>query len=98
MNGNVYNIGSTMRVTIEDLARRIIERTGSSSPIKFIPYEEVYGEGYEDMRHREPCLKRIQAAIGYAPKTSLDEIIDSVIAYIRPRIQQESTRNRPANP
>lgn len=98
VNGNVYNIGSTMRVTIEDLARRIIERTGSSSPIKFIPYEEVYGEGYEDMRHREPCLKRIQAAIGYAPKTSLDEIIDSVIAYIRPRIQQESTRNRPANP
>ena len=81
--GEVYNVGSKMRATIEELAQKIIEKTGSSSEITFIPYDQAYGKGYEDMRHREPCLEKINAAIGYEPKHSLDQILDDVIAEIR---------------
>jgi len=86
VNGQVYNIGSTDRVTIEALAQQVIQRSGSRSEIRYIPYGDVYGPGYEDMRHRAPCLKKIAAAIGYAPKTSLDEILDAVIMDLRARM------------
>lgn len=86
VNGEVYNIGSATRVSMEDLAKKIIGRMGSRSTLKYIPYEEAYGQGYEDMRHREPCLDKIQKAIGYVPKTSLDEIIDAVAADMRAKI------------
>lgn len=83
LNGDVFNVGSDYRVSIEDLARKIIERTGSKSELRFVPYTEAYGPGYEDMRHRAPCLAKIHAAIGYKPTTSLDQILDSVAAAIR---------------
>ena len=83
VNGQVYNIGNDQPVTIEALAQKIIERTKSSSTIKFIPYEEAYGYGYEDMRHRAPSLDKIKNAIGYQPVTSLDSILDHVIEDIR---------------
>lgn len=85
VNGEVFNIGSNEPVSIEDLARRIIARTGSESDIRYVPYSEAFGAGYEDMRHRAPCLSKIQAAIGYAPTTDLDAILDQVIASIRDR-------------
>lgn len=85
VNGNVFNIGSNHPVTIEDLAARIIERCGSSSTVRYVPYEDAFGPGYEDMRHRAPCLKKIQAAIGYAPSADLDEILDAVIEDLRSR-------------
>jgi len=84
-NGDVFNIGSDHPVTIEDLARRIIARAGSRSEIQYVPYTEAFGPGYEDMRHRAPCLKKIRAAIGYEPTTGLDAILDSVIADLRGR-------------
>ena len=86
--GQVLNVGSQERVTVEDLARRVIARTGSSSTIRYIPYSQAFGPGYEDMRHRAPSLDKIRALTGYTPKTSLDEIIDSVIAYIREQLQR----------
>lgn len=89
VNGEIFNIGSRSKVTIEELAKRIITKTGSTSQLEYIPYDKAYGEGYEDMRHREPCLDKIHAAIGYEPKTSLDEIIDNVIAYMKPRLAAE---------
>ncbi|GMU91710.1 MAG: epimerase [Candidatus Hydrogenedentota bacterium] len=85
INGEIFNIGSTDRITIDDLARRVVERVGSSSPIQHVPYEKAYGPGYEDMRHRAPSLDKIRAAIGYAPTTSLDTILDAVIADMRAR-------------
>lgn len=85
VNGEVFNIGSNEPVSIEALARRIIARTGSASEIRYVPYSEAFGAGYEDMRHRAPCLSKIQAAIGYAPTTGLDAILDQVIASIRAR-------------
>ncbi len=87
VHGEVYNIGSTQSVTIKDLAQKIIERTQSNSTIQYVPYEEAYGPGYEDMRHRAPCLDKINAAIGYAPKTGLDEILDSIIEAARRRLK-----------
>ncbi|MCC6797212.1 MAG: GDP-mannose 4,6-dehydratase [Candidatus Hydrogenedentes bacterium] len=79
INGEIFNIGNTERITIADLAERIIALTGSKSKVHFIPYDQAYGPGYEDMRHRAPSLDRIRAAIGYDPKTSLDQILKSVI-------------------
>lgn len=85
--GEVFNIGSRRRVSMEDLARMVIERSGSSSEIKYVPYEEAYGEGYEDMRHREPCLDKIHRVIGYEAKTSLEEILDAVITQMGGELQ-----------
>jgi UDP-glucose 4-epimerase len=85
VNGEVFNIGSNHPVSIEALAQRIIERSESASTIQYIPYSEAYGAGYEDMRHRAPCLDKISRAIGYAPATDLDQILDTVIASIRAR-------------
>jgi UDP-glucose 4-epimerase len=87
-NGEIYNIGSNQRVTIEELARRVIELTGSRSTLRYVPYEQAYGPGYEDMRHRAPCLDKIGAAIGYTPSTSLDQILDVVIASVREQIRR----------
>jgi len=87
--GDVYNIGNDQRVTIEELAQRIIERTGSKSQIRYVPYDAAYGPGYDDMRHRRPSLKKIREAIGYEPKTSLDAILDAVIADIRGRLDAD---------
>ncbi len=87
-NGEIYNLGSNQRVTIEELARRVIERTGSKSTLHYVPYEQAYGPGYEDMRHRAPCLDKIGAAIGYKPATSLDQILDTVIASVREQVHR----------
>lgn len=83
VNGAVFNIGSQQRVTMEALAQRIIALTGSASGIRFVPYDAAYGPGYEDMRHRAPCLEKIEAAIGYKPKTTLDDILAAVIECVR---------------
>ncbi len=83
--GDVFNIGSTHPTTIDELARLVVERVGCTSEVVHIPYEEAYGPGYEDMLHRQPSLKKTRAAIGYDPKTSLEEILDSVIEDLRDR-------------
>lgn len=85
VNGDVFNIGNDYSISIEDLAHRIIERCGSTSEIQFVPYSDAYGIGYEDMRNRAPCLKKIKNAIGYAPTTPLDTILDRVIEDLRGR-------------
>jgi len=83
INGEIFNVGSTQRITIGELAGQVVKQTGSRSPIVCVPYDEAYGPGYEDMRHRAPCLDKIRAAIGYEPKTTLTEILDAVIAEMR---------------
>ncbi len=86
ISGEIFNLGNTERIAIVDLAKRVIERTGSSSAIQFVEYEQAYGPGYEDMRHRAPSLDKIRAAIGFEPRTSLDVILDSVAEDMRRRI------------
>ncbi len=77
--GRVYNIGATEEISIEDLAKTIIEMTGSRSEMRYISYEEAYGKPFDDMMRRVPCLERIQQTVGYQPKTTLREILQSVI-------------------
>ena len=79
--GQVYNIGSTTEITIEQLAERIKSLTGSNSEIVRIPYEEAYEGGFEDMQRRVPDIGKINRLIGYQPAHSLDQILNSVIDY-----------------
>ena len=77
--GQVFNVGNTEEVTIRELAERIRAKTGSSSQIVTIPYDEAYEAGFEDMPRRVPDLTKIHNAIGYVPKVQLDEIIERVV-------------------
>ena len=82
--GNVYNIGSNEEISIEQLANKIIEMTGSKSSKQYIPIEVAYGMPIEDMMRRVPSLERINEAIGWRPKTSLDETLRVIIESHRP--------------
>jgi len=76
--GNVFNVGSTEEVEIDELARRIIAMTGSASEICLTSYDEAYGEGFEDMLRRIPDISKVRALIGWAPERSLADIIGEV--------------------
>lgn len=81
--GRVYNLGSTERISIRALAKRILELTGSASRIETIRYEDAFEEGFEDMLHRVPCVKRFEEATGLRRARSLDEILKGVIDFYR---------------
>ena len=81
--GEVYNVGSTEEITIRQLAERVRKLTESSSDIVHIPYEQAYGDGFEDMPRRVPDISKIHSLIGYKPRKSLDQILEGVIAYFR---------------
>jgi UDP-glucose 4-epimerase len=83
ISGEVFNVGSTDRIRIVDLAQRILELTGSSSELTFVPYDQVYGLGIEDTLHREPAITKIGEAIGWRPEQSLDTILEDVIEHCR---------------
>jgi len=76
--GQVVNLGNDEEVTIKELAERAIELTGSKSEIRYIPYEDVYGDGFEDMQRRVPSLEKARRLIGYQPTHSLTDIINDV--------------------
>lgn len=76
--GQVINLGNNEEVSILGLAERAIEITGSKSEIRYIPYEEAYGDGFEDMRRRVPGLEKAKELIGYQPTRSLSDIINDV--------------------
>ncbi|HET6709584.1 NAD-dependent epimerase/dehydratase family protein [Amycolatopsis sp.] len=78
--GKVFNLGSTEQTTISQLAERVIAATGSASTISKVPYEEAYGDGYEDMQRRIPDCTRANRQIGFAPSRTLDDIIAAVVA------------------
>ena len=81
--GEVFNIGSSEEVTIRTLAERVRTLAGSQSEIICVPYEQAYGEGFEDMPRRVPDISKIGSLIGYRPTRSLDQILESVIAFFR---------------
>ncbi len=84
--GQVFNIGNTEEITISDLAERVIALTGSASTIQYVPYDEAYAPGFEDMQRRVPSLEKITRLIGYKPRHSLDDILQRVIAYEKDRL------------
>jgi UDP-glucose 4-epimerase len=87
--GEVFNVGSTEEVTVMELAQRVIAAARSSSEIHLVPYEQVYGEGFEDMRRRVPNTARIRDLVGWKPRHSLDQIISEAIAETRRQSAEE---------
>jgi UDP-glucose 4-epimerase len=83
ISGEIFNVGSTERVTINELARRVVTITGSSSQFVSVPYNEVYGQGIEDMLHRQPAIEKVNEAIGWEPTRTLEEILGDVVQYVR---------------
>jgi UDP-glucose 4-epimerase len=81
--GQVVNIGNTHEITMADLAKRVRKLSGSDSAIKYVPYDEAYESGFEDMPRRVPDLSRIEGLIGYKPIHTLDDILTQVIDYFR---------------
>ncbi|MFH1312607.1 MAG: GDP-mannose 4,6-dehydratase [Candidatus Eisenbacteria bacterium] len=81
--GQILNLGGNVEVTIDDLARKVKDLANSSSPIEHIPYDRAYGKGFEDMMRRVPDLTRIRSLIGYEPRSSLDDIVNSVIKHLK---------------
>ena len=79
--GQVYNIGSTEEISIFKLAEKVKELTNSDSEIVFIPYDEAYEEGFEDMPRRIPDTSKIKRLVGFEPKMTLEGILHSVISY-----------------
>jgi UDP-glucose 4-epimerase len=79
--GQVYNIGSTEEISIVKLAEKVKELTNSDSEIVFVPYDEAYEEGFEDMPRRVPDTSKIKQLVGFQPKMKLDGILQSVIDY-----------------
>jgi UDP-glucose 4-epimerase len=73
--GEVFNIGSEAEITIRGLATRVRELVGSEAAIKYVPYDEAYEEGFEDMQRRVPDITKIRAALGWEPTKSLDDIV-----------------------
>jgi UDP-glucose 4-epimerase len=83
--GQVFNIGGDEEITIAELAQRVKRIVGGDSEIIYVPYDEAYEEGFEDMPRRTPDLSRIQQVIGYRPTTGIDQIIERVVEYYRTR-------------
>ncbi len=81
--GGVFNIGNTDEVSIRELAERVKTLSGSQSSIQYVPYDEAYEAGFEDMPRRVPDISKIRSLIGYEPKLELNAIIKTVIEHIR---------------
>jgi UDP-glucose 4-epimerase len=79
--GLSFNVGSSTPVAIVELARLVIERTGSSSGIVLVPYEQAYGEGFEELGRRRPDTTALRNLTGWQPRYTIEDAIDDVIAY-----------------
>ncbi len=88
--GQVVNLGNAEEVSIKGLAEKAISMTGSASEIRYIPYDEAYGEGFEDMQRRVPSLEKAKRLIGYQPTRTLDDIINDVAEQFHQEIKFEA--------
>jgi UDP-glucose 4-epimerase len=81
--GHVFNVGSRNSIAINSLAEMIKRETGSGSTVSHTPYNEAYGEGFEDIRHRVPDISKLKQYTGYEPDTSLEKVVCDVISHSR---------------
>ncbi len=81
--GEVVNVGNDHEISIEGLARMVKERTGSPSPMEYIPYDQAYEPGFEDMLRRVPSVEKLESLTGFRPRTPLPEIVDRVVSFAR---------------
>ena len=79
--GQVFNVGNNQQITIMELAKKVIELTGSSSTIEKIAYEKAYPEGFEDMQRRVPDISKIKQVLGWSPEINLEQIIKDIAAF-----------------
>jgi UDP-glucose 4-epimerase len=87
--GQIFNVGSTERISIENLAKKIKQMTNSQSEIVYIPYDKAYAEGFEDMLHRMPDVSKLQQYTSFVPKTPLDTTLKEVIESLRSEDEYE---------
>jgi UDP-glucose 4-epimerase len=83
--GDIFNIGGDGEITMNELAARVKSITNSSSPIRHIPYQEAYEQGFEDMERRVPDIAKIKKLIGYKNTYDLDKILAKIVEYERTR-------------
>jgi UDP-glucose 4-epimerase len=86
--GTAFNIGRSTEITILELAETVIERTGSSSDIRMVPYSEAYGEGFEELGRRCPDTSALEQMTGWRSTLGVEDAIDDVAAFERLRIRQ----------
>ena len=86
--GQAFNIGNEHEITIMELAELVKDRVGSVSEIVVVPYDEAYGEGFEDMERRQPDIGKIRGLLGWEPERSMDQIIDDVVAYYGSKVRR----------
>jgi UDP-glucose 4-epimerase len=79
--GQVFNVGNNQQISIEGLAQKIIEITGSKSKIVKVPYSQAYPEGFEDMQRRVPDISKIRNVLGWSPQKGLDQIIKDIVSF-----------------
>jgi UDP-glucose 4-epimerase len=79
--GEVFNVGNNQQISIMELAKKVIEITGSTSSIEKIAYEKAYPEGFEDMQRRVPDISKIKQVLGWSPEINLDQIIKDIAAF-----------------
>jgi UDP-glucose 4-epimerase len=85
--GQVINVGNDEEISIRELAEKVVRMTGSRSEISYISYDDAYGEGFEDMQRRVPCLDKARALISYQPTRTLDDIINDVSDQFRDELK-----------
>ena len=90
--GQIYNVGSTEEITMLALAKKVCDKTATGSPIQFLSYDQAYARGFEDMHRRVPDITKIQQAVGFVPKLTLDQILDDVIAFTRHKLARTATQ------
>jgi UDP-glucose 4-epimerase len=95
--GEVVNVGHTEEITIEGLAHKVKDHTGSSSPIEYIPYDQAYEPGFEDMMRRVPSIEKLFSITGFRPQTSINQIIARVATFFREREQASSAPRAATN-
>ncbi len=89
-SGEIYNIGSNEEVTINQLANAVIERTDTTSTLRYVDYSDAYAPGFEDMRRRVPDTTKIYQTVGWRPQHDLTKILDDVIEFERQQLHQKS--------
>ncbi|MCK4905557.1 GDP-mannose 4,6-dehydratase [bacterium] len=89
-NGEIFNLGSPHPVNISQLAEMVKQFTQSKSQIKYIPYRQVYGDDFEDLKYRVPDISKISKTIGFKPTKSLEDIVKDVIEYYKKKLMADS--------
>jgi len=96
--GEIFNVGSQEEISIRGLAELVKAKTNSESPLRYIPYDEAYEEGFEDMHRRVPDISKIGALVNFRPSRNTEEIVASVVDYFRAQAESRHLDELPRPP